>query len=208
MKPKIFFRMQRLPLLLTLLSITLLAVACVKAPPPPPPDRDFARLGLTRIDVGPVAYATHQPGEMCSTFIDEDLRSALVREVRRRGYLATAIGKSVPRTFARGAPAPLPGDAAPADLLPASPNGGVLLVWIDEYWENTLCGWEGPKYLTMGAVGILYAGAPPREVWRGQARTAEQGDYAARDLIWLTTSRLTDRALATLPAGPAWGKRP
>ena len=208
MKPKTFFRGKHLPLWFTLLIVILLAVACVKSPPPPPPDRDFARLGLTRIDVGPVAYATHQPGEMCSTFIDEDLRSALVREVRRRGYPAAATGKSVPRTFARGAPAPLPGDAAPPDLVPASPNGGVLLVWIDEYWENSLCGWEGPKYLTMGAVGILYAGSPPREVWRGQARAAEQGDYTARNLILLTTSRLTDRVLATLPAGPTWGESP
>ena len=81
---------------------------------------------------------------------------------------------------------------------------GLLEVWIDEYWENTLCGWDGPKYLTMGAVAALYTGAPPVEVWRSRGRAAEQGDYEARDLMWLTTARLTDQLLGSLPAGPGW----
>ena len=81
-------------------------------------------------------------------------------------------------------------------------------VWIEEYWENSLCGWEGPKYLTIGAVGALYAGSPPREVWRGQARAEEQGYYRGRDLIWITTTRLATGLLTSLPAGPGWpGKR-
>jgi hypothetical protein len=190
------------------LLAAMFSVACAKAPPSPPPNPAFAALGLRRIEVGPVAYATYQPNEPCSLFIDEDLRSTLVREVRRRGYLAATVGKSVPRTFASGSAEPLPGEPMPAGLLPSRVDGGVLLAWIDEYWENSLCGGEGPKYLTMEAVGILYAGTPPREVWRGRARAAEQGDYTARDLIWLTTSRLTDRLLETLPAGPGLGQPP
>jgi len=91
--------------------------------------------------------------------------------------------------------------------MPSPSVPGVLLVWIEEYWENTLCGWEGPKYLTMGAVGVLYADSPPREVWRGRARDAEQGDYRSGDLIWLTTTRLTEQLLASLPAGPDWSAR-
>jgi len=192
----------KLPLLL---AAVLLLAGCVAASlSPPSPDPAFAALGIDRVAVGPVAYATHQPGETCSTFIDEDLRSALVRELRRRGYDAFAVGDSVPRSFAVGPPPPLPGDPPPAGPLPSPGVPGVLLVWVEEYWENTLCGWEGPKYLTMGAVGILYAGLPPREVWRGRARDAEQGDYSSRDLIWLTTTRLTDQLLASLPAGPGW----
>lgn len=182
--------------------LVLLVTSCARPPLPPPPDPAFAALGLKHIIIGPVAYATYQPNEMCSVFIDEELRSAVGREVRHIGYPATAVGNSVPRSFAAGTPAPAVGAAIPPGPAPSQPGEGVLLTWIDEYWENTLCGWEGPKYLTMGAVASLYAGSPPREVWRGRARVAEQGGYAARELIWLTTSRLADRLLATLPAGP------
>jgi hypothetical protein len=189
------------------LSLALLAAlllsACVAASPPPlPVDPGFAALGIHSIAVSPVAYATYQPDEMCSTFIDEELRSALVRELRRRGYDAFAVGNSVPRTFAAGSPPPLPNDPPPAGPAPSPGVQGVLQVWIEEYWENTLCSWEGPKYLTMGAVGVLYAGTPPREVWRHRGRDAEQGDYRSFDLIWLTTTRLAEQLLASLPAGP------
>ena len=127
-----------------------------------------------------------------------------MRELRRRGYDAFAAGNSVPRSFSAGSPPPLPGDPPPAGPVPSPGVDGLLSVWIEEYWENSLCGWEGPKYLTMGAVAVLYAGSPPREVWRARARTAEQGDYLARNLIWLTTTRLSDGVLATFPAGPGW----
>lgn len=201
-------RADRHTLVVAMLIVTLLCMACAQVSPPPPADPVFAALGLRHIDVGPVAYATYQPSEACSLFIDEELRSALVREARRRGYTAEAIGHSVPRTFAMGAAAPRPGDPPPADRLPSRREGGVLLVWIDEYWENSLCGGDAPKYLTMGAVAVLYAGSPPREVWRGRGRAAEQGSYVARELIWLTTSRLTDRLLAALPAGPGREQAP
>jgi hypothetical protein len=187
-----------------LIAAVLLLAGCVVASAPPPSDPAFAALGVRSVAVGPVAYATHQPGETCSAFIDEELRSALVRELQRRGYDAFAVGNSVPRTFAAGSPPPLPGEPPPAGPVPSPGVQGVLQVWIEEYWENSLCGWEGPKYLTMGAVGVLYAGSPPREVWRGRARDAEQGDYRSRDLIWVTTTRLTDQLLASLPAGPGW----
>ena len=198
------FDSMTLPRALPAVILALLIISCARPPLPPPPDPAFAALGLKHIIIGPVAYATYQPNEMCSVFIDEELRSAVGREVRSIGYPATAVGNSVPRSFAAGTPAPTVGAAIPVDPAFSQPGEGVLLTWIDEYWENTLCGWEGPKYLTMGAVAILYAGSPPREVWRGQARVAEQGDYAARDLIWLTTSRLSDQLLVTLPAGPGY----
>ncbi|MCM2264930.1 MAG: hypothetical protein NDI73_07045 [Desulfuromonadales bacterium] len=187
-----------------LAGLLLLGAACARPVLPPPADLAFAALGLRSIAVGPIGYATHQPGEMCSTFIDEDLRSALVRELRRRGYDAFAVGNRVPRSFSAGSPSPLPGDPPPAGSLLSAGGEGLLQVWIEEYWENTLCGWEGPKYLTMGAVGILYAGSPPREVWRSRSRAEEHGDYRAHDLIWITTERVTDRLLASLPAGPGW----
>lgn len=158
-------------------------------------------LGLHTIAVAPVAYATYQPGEMCSAFIDEELRSALVRELRRRNYQAVAVGDSVPRSFAAGERLPRPGDPSPTDLLPSPETQGMLKVWIEEYFENTLCGWEGPKYLTVGVVGVLYAGSPPQEVWRGRARVAEQGGYQTRDLMWLVTSRVSEALLKELPAG-------
>jgi hypothetical protein len=189
--------------LLLLAVSALLLAACAKVPPPPP-DPAFAALGLRSVAIGPIAYATHQPNESCSLFIDDDLRSALVRELRRRGYDAFATGNSVPRSFSAGSPPPLPGDPPPAGPAPSPGVDGLLSVWIEEYWENSLCGWEGPKYLTMGAVAVLYAGSPPREVWRARARTAEQGDYLARNLIWLTTTRLSDGVLAAFPAGPGW----
>jgi hypothetical protein len=185
-------------------GLTLLLAACATAPPPPPPDPAFAALGLRSVAVGPVLYATYQPGEHCSAFIDEEVRSALVRELRRRGYDAFAAGNSVPRSFAAGTPAPLPGDPPPVGPLPSPGVQGVLEVWIEEYFENSLCGWEGPKYLTMGAVAVLYAGSPPVEVWRGRARAAEHGYYPANNLIWLTTLRLSDGLLQPLPAGPGW----
>ena len=184
--------------------LTLLLSACATVPPPPPPDPAFAALGIRSVAVGPIVYATYQPSEQCSAFIDEDVRSALVRELRRRGYDAFATGNSVPRSFGTGTPSPLPGDPPPAGPLPSPGVEGVLSVWIEEYFENTLCGWEGPKYLTMGGVAVLYAGTPPREVWRQRGRTAEQGGYSSRDLIWLTTTRLTDQLLGSLPAGPGW----
>ena len=191
--------------LLVLVGGLLLLAACApsKLAAPPAADPVFATLQLREIAVGPVGYATHQPGEMCSAFIDEDLRSALVRALRQRGYQAFASGESVPRSFSAGEPPPLPGDPLPDGLLPSPGTPGVLRVWIEEYFENTLCGWEGPKYLTMGAVGVLYAGSPPREVWRGRARVAEQGGYQARDLMWLVTSRVSEGLLASLPAASA-----
>jgi len=186
----------------------LLCAACAKPVAPPPPSAAYAALGLQSVAVAPVAYATYQPGESCSTFIDEDLRSAVVRELRRRGYDAFATGNSVPRSFAAGTPPPLPGDPPPDGPVPSLGVQGVLRVWIEEYWENTLCGWEGPKYLTMGAVGVLYAGSPPVEVWRHRARVAEQGYYSARELMWLVTSRVSDDLLQTLPAaGGSSGSR-
>jgi len=187
-----------------LAGLLLLGAACARPISPPPADSAFAALGLRSIAVGPVVYATHQPGEMCSAFIDEDLRSALIRDLRRRGYDAHAVGNSVPRSFSAGTPAPLPGDPLPDGPAPSLGEQGVLRVWIEEYWENTLCGWEGPKYLTMGAVSVLYAGSPPREIWRSRGQAAEQGYYPAQDLIWLTTTRLTDRLLESLPAEPGW----
>jgi hypothetical protein len=60
----------------------------------------------------------------------------------------------------------------------------------------------------MGAVAVLYAGSPPREVWRNRARAAEQGTYPARDLIWLTTTRLSDGVLRSFAAGPGWRGTP
>jgi len=193
---------------LRLLTLGLLLAGCATLPPPPAPpplpDPAFVALDIRSVAVGPVTYATYQPTESCSTFIDEELRSAVVRGLRSRGYDAFTVGKSVPRSFAAGTPPPLPGDPPPAGPLPSPGVQGVLQVWIEEYFENTLCGWEGPKYLTMGTVGVLYAGSPPQEVWRGRARAAEQGGYRARDLIWLTTSRVTDRLLRSLPAGPGW----
>jgi hypothetical protein len=68
-----------------------------------------------------------------------------------------------------------------------------------------MCGWwQGPQYLTMGAVAVLYAGSPSVEVWRGRALIEEQGTYSASDLIWLSTTRLVDQLLRSLPAGPGW----
>jgi hypothetical protein len=192
------------PALVLLLGAILLLAACAKALPPPP-DPAFATLGIRSVAVGPVAYATSQPSEHCSAFIDEDVRSALVRELRRRGYDGFAVGNSVSRSFAAGSPPPLPGDPPPPGPVPSPGVDGLLSVWIEEYFENSLCGWEGPKYLTMGAVAVLYAGSPPREVWRHRARVDEQGSYPARDLIWLTTTRLSDEVLRPFPAGPEGG---
>lgn len=190
---------------LLLAVLTMLLSACAKVSPPPPPDPVFASLNIRGVAVGPVASATYQPSEHCSLFIDEDLRSALVRELRRRGYDAFTVGNSLPRSFSTGSPPPLPGDPPSAGQVPSPEGEGLLAVWIDEFWENSLCSnWEGPKYLTLGAEAVLYAGSPPVEVWRSRARNAEQGPYTARDLIWLTTARLTDQLLGSLPAGPGW----
>jgi hypothetical protein len=185
--------------------LTLLLSACTTAPLPPLPNPVFAALNIRSVAVGPIASATYQPSEQCSLYIDEDLRSALVRELRRRGYEAFAVGNSLPRSFSDGSPPPLPGVPPPTGQVSSPGGDGLLVVWIDEFWENSLCSnWEGPKYLTMGAEAVLYAGSPPVEVWRSRARNAEQGPYTARDLIWLTTARLTDQLLGSLPAGSGW----
>jgi hypothetical protein len=190
------------------LMLALLLTACATALRPPAADPTFASYHIRNIAVGPVAYATYQPNEPCTLFVDEDLRSALVRELRRRGYEAFTSGDSVPRSFAAGSPPPNPGDAPPAELAPGV--DGLLSVWIDRYWEHTVCGnYLGEKqYLTMGAVAVLYAGAPPVEVWRGRALAAEEGAYGTNVLMWLTTTRLTERMLAALPAGPEWRDPP
>ncbi|MHB8707453.1 MAG: hypothetical protein ACYC9I_01110 [Desulfuromonadales bacterium] len=111
------------------LVVTLLLSACATAPRPPAPDPAFAAFKIHRVAVGPVAYATYQPNEQCTLFIDEDLRSALTRELRRRGYDAFASGASVPRSFGAGSPPPEPGDPPPAGLPPGA--DGLLAVWID-----------------------------------------------------------------------------
>ena len=191
-----------------LTGVALLCAACARPIDPPVPSAAFAAHGIRSVAVGPVAYATSQPNEPCSAFIDEELRSALVRELRRRGYDAFTVGNSVPRSFSAGSPPPLPGEPPPVGPVPSPGVQGLLSVWIEEYWENSLCGWEGPKYLTMGAVAVLYAGSPPAEVWRGRARAAEQGGYPARELMWLTTSRVTDGLLQTLPAAQGWQRPP
>lgn len=189
-----------MPRLFALLAATSLLAACVPSSQPPPADPALVALNLHTVAVDAVAYATYQPGEGCSVFIDEDLRSALASEMRRRGYEVVVVGNSVPRSFAGGTPAPRPGDLPPdVPKLPAGTQG-VLKVWIEEYFENTLCGREGPKYLTMGAVAVLYAGSPPVEVWRRRGRSAEHGDYTPNELIWLTTSRLVEQLLESLPA--------
>jgi hypothetical protein len=190
------------------LILTLLLSACAVAPWPPSPDPTFASFKIRRVAVGPVAYATYQPNEPCTLFIDEDLRSAVVLELQRRGYDALASGASVPRSFAAGSPPPGRGDPPPAGLVPSAE--GLLSVWIDTYWEHSPCGafLGEQQYLTIGAVAVLYAGSPPVEVWRGNALVAEQGTYGASELIWLTTTRLTERLLGSLPAGSKWTKPP
>ena len=81
----------------------------------------------------------------------------------------------------------------------------LLMLWIDEYWEHNPCGLmeAGKPSITMGAVAVLYAGSPWVEVWRSRAQI-EQNGSADRDLIWLTTARLTDQLLGPWPAGPGW----
>lgn len=192
--------------ILALVGVLSLLMACTPhaslSPASAPSFPRFSTGDIRSIVVGPVAYATYQPGEMCSAFIDEDLRSALVRELRRRSYEAFAVGNSVPRSFSAGESPPLPGESPPAGPLLSPGTQGLLRVWIEEYFENSLCGWEGPKYLTMGAVGVLYAGSPPQEVWRGRARVAEQGGYPAHELMWLVTSRVSEALLNDLPVAP------
>ncbi len=188
--------------------LVLILAACARPVEPPQPTAAFAALDIGRVAIGPVAYAVRQPDEKCSAFIDEDIRSAVARTVNDRGYQTVAVGESVARSFAPGPPPPAPGVVPPAAASLPEGADALLQVWIEEYWENSLCGWEGPKYLTIGAVGALYAGSPPREVWRGQARAEEQGYYRGRDLIWVTTTRLATGLMMSLPAGPDWpGKR-
>lgn len=189
---------------LLLAALTLLLPGCAKAPPPHPPDPAFAALHIGSVAVVPVASATYQPGEHCSLSIDEELRSALVRELRRRGYHAFTMESSVPQIAAAGVSPPLLGNSPSDKVVSSTPADSRLEVWIDDYWDNSLCGWEGPKYLTIGAEAVLYVDSPPREVWRNRARTAEQGPYTTRDLIWVTTTRLTEQLLGSLPAGPGW----
>ena len=184
---------------------TLLLLACAMAPPIPAADPTFATLNINSVAVGPVAYATYQPDAQCTAFIDDDLRTALVLALTYRGYEAFAVGNSVPRSFAAGSPPPQPGDLPPVGPVPPPDVNSLLSVWIEEYWEHNPCGVmeAGDPSITMGAVAVLYAGSPPVEVWRGRARSEQRG-HASRDLIWLTTSRLTDQLLKSLPAGTGW----
>jgi hypothetical protein len=193
---------------LLLSSFILLLSACVTAPPPSPPDAAFAALNLSRVPVGPVTYATYQPNESCSLFIDEELRSALIIKLRLWGYDAFAVGNSIPRSFSAGAPPPPPSDSSPTEKMQSPGTEGILMVSIDEYREHNPCGLmeAGNPSITMGAVAALYAGSPSVEIWRNQARV-EQGVNSGRDLIWLTTTRLIDQLLESLPAGPGWSKK-
>jgi hypothetical protein len=184
------------------LALILLLSACA-ATPPPPVNPAFAALNIRSVAIGPIAYATYQPNEPCTIFLDEDLRSTVARELRQRGYEAFAVGNSIPRSFSAGSPLPQPGHSPSDGLVPASHADGLLSIWVDEYWEHYPCGeWGANQYMTIGAVAVLYKGSPPAEVWRSKARIEEAGAYSASDLIWLTTTRLTSQLLGSWPAGP------
>ena len=185
-----------------LVLLTLLLPACATVPRPPSADPVFAARNINSVAVGPVAYATYQPNAHCTVFMDEDLRTALVLGLTSRGYDAFAVGNRVPLSFAAGSLPPQPGDLPPVGPLPSSEVNGLLSVWIEEYWEHNPCGVmeAGDPSIIMGAVAVLYAGSPPVEVWRGRARVEQRG-HSTSDLIWLTTTRLTDQLLESLPAG-------
>lgn len=191
--------------------LILLLSACTTAPPPPPPPPNaaFVALNLHIVNVGPVAYATYQPNQPCSLFIDEELRSALKLKLRLWGYDAVTIGNSVTRSFSAESPSALPRNSSPTEKVQSPGAEGLLMVSIDEYWEHNPCAMreEGNPSITMGAVAVLYAGNPSVEIWRNRARVEQSGN-SGRDLIWFTTTRLTDQLLGSLPAGPGWtGKR-
>ena len=50
---------------------TLLLPACASAPPHSSPGPGFSSLNINSVAVGPIAYATFQPNEQCTAFIDD-----------------------------------------------------------------------------------------------------------------------------------------
>jgi hypothetical protein len=197
----------RLPLWL-LGGLALLLAACapgrITAPPPPaapPATPAIAALGLRNVAVGSIAYAVDLPGGACSAYVVGTLHGTLQQKLQRYGYAVVSSTGSVPRPSSLEFP-PQPGEVPPeVQFLPVGTDG-LLLVWLEEYWENSLCEWTSPKYLTVGAVGVLYAGLPPVEVWRQRARIDGMGSYQARELITRTTGRLTDLLLGEWPIVP------
>lgn len=192
-------------------GLALLLAACapgrVSAPPPPaaPPAAHaahaIAALGLRNVAVGTIAYAVDLPEGACSAYVVGTLHSTLQQKLQRYGYSVGSASGSAPRPSSPDFPPP-PGVVPPeVPFLPVGTDG-LLLIWLEEYWENSLCEWTSPKYLTVGAVGILYAGLPPVEVWRQRARIDGMGSYQARELITRTTSRLTDGLLGEWPIVP------
>jgi hypothetical protein len=193
----------RFPLRL-LAGLALLAAACapVASPTPPAALPAVAALDLHSVAVAPVAYAVELPGGACNAYVVENLQASLQQKLRRSGSQSVNSGRSVPRPQSLELP-PSPG-VVPVDVQ-FLPHGAeaLLLIWLEEYWENSLCEWTSPKYLTVGAVGVLYAGVPPVEVWRARARVDGIGSYQARELISKTTNRLADLLLKDWPVVPA-----
>jgi hypothetical protein len=191
-----------------LVGLALLLAACApsKLPAPQPPAASpaaqaISALGLRNVAVGPIAYAVDPPGGACSAYVVGNLHSSLEQKLQRCGYSVVSSSGSLPRPVPFGFP-PQPGVVPPELPFLAVGTDALLLVWLEEYWESSLCEWTSPKYLTVGVVGVLYAGLPPVEVWRQRARIDGMGSYQARELITKTSTRLADVLLGEWPIVP------
>ena len=151
-------------------GLALLLAACAPstatAPQSPvslPAANPIAALGLRSVAVGSIAYAVDLPEGACSAYVVGTFHGMLQQKLKRFGYTVVSSSGSAPRPSFPEFP-PQPGVVPPeVQFLPVGTDG-LLLIWLEEYWENSLCEWTSPKYLTAGAVGVLYAGLPPVEV--------------------------------------------
>ncbi|MDT8441186.1 MAG: hypothetical protein RQ723_05965 [Desulfuromonadales bacterium] len=147
----------------------------------------------------PAQFVSNKPDGFCDDDIGDELRSALARALRSRGYEVLTVPDRSPGSFALDPPTPDPGTIP--DLLQRAPSSvdAAIGLWVEDYLATTLCEHLEAKDLEMGVALVLYDVAQEKELGRWRAREWDSGLGTSRDTIWAVTLRLTDRLLVGIP---------
>jgi hypothetical protein len=187
--------------LYTVLVITslLLLSGCMinSAPAQPPPE--LVKHRFESVALLPVIFVNGQPDSFCHSDIGEDLRSALIRVLQRRGYVTLKVPDDAPQSFARGPEPPLPGNLPETSSLAPANVDAVMGIWVEDYLATTLCERFEPSQLDMTVLVTLYSSPEQEELGRWRAREDDMGTNSSQQTVWRVTGRLADRLTQAIP---------
>lgn len=156
---------------------------------------------LRQIVLLPTVFVATQPSAFCHPDLGDELRGALARGLRDKGYVATTPPDRTPASFARG-PAPPPSGTRPA-LLTQTPAGSeaVFVLWVEDFLAPTLCERNEPQFLQVQALGALYLWPEGTELgrWRTRVETIGGGPGTSREAVWQVSNHLADALLRGIP---------